>query len=158
MLKFLCDQMLANLAPWLRAAGYDTLIVHPKMSDREILQQAVKEGRYLLTRDRHFLEMDDPNKKIVFLPGETLEELATHLKSITHLNWLARPFSRCLLCNEELTFPDPEIVKRQVPDQILAQERRFWYCKHCNKVYWEGSHTKRMFAQLQAWQHFNKKV
>ena len=37
-MKFLCDEMLAEVGRWLRIAGYDTEIVEKSIVDGEILK------------------------------------------------------------------------------------------------------------------------
>jgi uncharacterized protein with PIN domain len=56
-MKFFCDYMLVRLGKWLRAAGYDTKIATPHQTDQMILEEALGEKRYLVTRDSHFLQM-----------------------------------------------------------------------------------------------------
>ena len=68
-MKFLCDEMLAGLGRWLRAAGYDTEIAETQMEDSKILDRAMREKRFLLTRDRHFQEMATDGKTIIVLVG-----------------------------------------------------------------------------------------
>jgi len=49
--RFLCDEMLAELARWLRIAGYDAAQAERGLADRQILDQAIAEGRLMLTRE-----------------------------------------------------------------------------------------------------------
>ncbi len=149
-MKFLCDQMLSGLGRWLRTAGYDTLIIENNLEDRKILELALKENRILLTRDRHFLEMQSPEKKVLFLTGNSLEECVRELNRELKPNWLYAPFSRCLLCNSPLVKSGGPSILQQVPEDILASN--IWYCQQCQKAYWLGSHTDRMLEQLQTWQ------
>lgn len=151
-MKFLCDQMLAGLGRWLRIAGYDTLIIENSLEDREILKRALNENRILLTRDRHFLTMNAPEKSMIFIEGNTLEECIQELNQKLHLDWLYAPFSRCILCNFILVEPNDQIVDEQVPNDVRSTTDKFWYCPLCKKVYWQGSHTARMLEQLQTWQ------
>jgi hypothetical protein len=58
--KFLCDVMLARVARWLRAAGYDTALAEVKVLDKELLARAIKEERL---KDRRFKHVSP------FLPG-----------------------------------------------------------------------------------------
>jgi len=150
-MKFLCDQMLEDLAKWLRTAGYDTKISGPKESDQEIFDCAMKEERILLTCDRDFLEKKE-NKSIVFLSGNDLQEYVKQLNLKLKINWLLRPFSRCLLCNSALVKPDPETILAQAPSDVIAHSQQFWYCPECQKLYWEGSHTEHMLDQLHQFQ------
>lgn len=153
-MKFICDEMLAGLGRWLRAAGYDTEIVQTPMHDREILNRATDEGRLLLTRDRHFQEMQTDQKTVIFLGANSLEECIRELKHQLKINWLLNPFSRCLECNSTFVEPDPQIALIEVPKSIRATIEQLWYCPKCEKVYWQGSHTQHMLEQLQIWQQY----
>lgn len=128
-MKFICDEMLAHLGKWLRAAGYDTIIVSG-LKDEEISILAHKENRYLLTRDHDFLDKDH----VIYLADSDIEAWVKELNRRFQLNWLFKPFSRCLECNTVL---------------IPAEDTNFLYCPHCKKTYWEGSHTKDMHSKLQ---------
>jgi len=149
-MRFLCDQMLVRLGRWLRAAGYDTEIVETSCSDKEIFQKAQCEGRLLITRDRHFLEFNDAAEVVVWLKANRLKECIQELNAQLKINWTKAPFSRCLVCNEKLSDAKPDDVK-QAPLSVQQRCQRFWVCPQCKKVYWEGSHTKRMLKTLQSW-------
>lgn len=149
-MRFLCDQMLIGLGKWLRAAGYDTLLIDTNAHDRDILKMAMDEQRILLTRDRHFLHMQPAYGKIIFLNENSEEDCIKELNRQLSVNWLYAPFTRCLICNTLFVEAD-EKQKEQVPADVKLRTTRFWYCPHCQKVYWEGSHTKRMREQLEAW-------
>lgn len=152
-MKFLCDQMLASLGKWLRAAGYDTEIITDQTTDRIILDMALKENRLLLTRDRHFLTLKPENSNVIFLKGNSIKTCITELNEKLTINWLLHPFSRCLVCNSLLSEPNEELINKLVPADVRMTSNAFRYCTQCKKIYWEGSHTQRMFKQLQKWQH-----
>lgn len=154
-MKFLCDQMLARLGRWLRAAGYDTLIVERSLPDKQILEEAIKERRLLLTRDKHFQDFHDAPGVVIWLQANELEECVKEMGQKIDVNWLNNPFSRCLICNHELEMIDPSAFP-QIPEDVRKRTQQFWYCKNCDKVFWEGSHTARMRQQLQAWIHKEK--
>lgn len=150
-MKFVCDQMLARLGRWLRAAGYDTVIIEKSMQDMEIFKLAVKEDRILITRDKQILDFDPERKHVLWLQSNGTQECAFEMSRQLDINWLLNPFSRCLECNSPLIETNnPDFT--QVPKDIQKQSPRFWLCSGCGKVYWEGSHTKRMRNQLQQWQ------
>lgn len=152
-MKFLCDEMLVGLGRWLRVAGYDTLFVHNGNKDEAILQEALSEGRLLLTRDSHFLTMKKRGNTVVYLEGNSLNSWAKELKEKLKLQWIYRPFSRCLVCNSLLEEADITVVNEQVPLDVRSSSTQFWYCPQCKKVYWEGSHTQRMLKQLEQWEY-----
>lgn len=150
-MKFLCDEMLEGLGRWLRGAGYDTKVITVSVQDREILDIALAEHRLLLTRDRHFLEMKDGIETVIHLNCNTMEDCIKELSRKLNIDWLFRPFSRCLTCNTPFIKPNEKTALEQVPEDILFTAKPLWYCPACQKVYWEGSHTDHMLKQLQEW-------
>lgn len=153
MTKFLCDQMLVKLGKWLRSAGYDTIIIRDRESDEEILQKALHEERMLITRDQHFLKMKVPEGVIIYLSSNRIEDCIREFNQKQEINWLLCPFSRCLECNTLLKRPDSKaLVEQQVPLDVRLTTNDFWFCPHCLKVYWQGSHTFKILLKLQQWQ------
>lgn len=138
--------MLVRVGRWLRAAGYDTLIIEGQETDLEILQRALKENRLLITRDRQFAT-EHGMEGMVLLEENSVEECLQELSRKVPIDWVKAPFSRCLLCNEELVEATEEEA-RQAPEDIRKENTRIWYCKHCGKLYWLGSHTNRMLEEL----------
>jgi uncharacterized protein with PIN domain len=151
ILKFLCDVMLADLGKWLRAAGYDTSIAEKGKSDFEIYEEAVKDDRLLVTCDRDFLIIPQSDQTVVWLQGANLEEYVQNLKRRADVDWLFRPFSRCMLCNH-LLFIAEGAKKENVPPDVREKGGTIWYCPNCQKAFWEGSHTKHMLQKLSDWQ------
>ncbi|PIS00743.1 MAG: hypothetical protein COT84_06010 [Chlamydiae bacterium CG10_big_fil_rev_8_21_14_0_10_35_9] len=145
-MKFICDQMLINLGKWLRIAGYDTLIILDGLSDIFIEERAVKEDRYLLTKDKHFL--NEGVKKIVYIKSVRLHSCVEELTQKLEVNWLFNPLSRCLICNTELI----EVNQSEIPDKLKSFDEVV-KCPHCLKYYWHGSHYKAMVEQLTKWQN-----
>lgn len=156
-MKFLCDQMLARLGRWLRAAGYDTAIIEESIEDKKIFSQAKKEGRLLLTRDMNiYLDLDPEREHVIWLQENSTQECALELSEKVSINWLKNPFSRCLVCNHSLIeTQNPD--SNQIPEDIRKNQTHFLVCPECKKVYWEGSHTKRMRRQLDQWQQMIQK-
>lgn len=147
-MKFLCDTMCLELGKWLRVAGYDTSYADALASDREIFEKGVAEGRYIITRDKHFKEIDPEEKTVIYLKGEGIDGWAEQLKE-KGMNWLFRPFTRCLQCNALLKKnPPPEDLPKDVPEDVTE----FWLCPSCNQLFWMGSHTERMERKLRDWQ------
>lgn len=143
--------MCSELGRWLRIAGYDTDIVETSLPDRKIFQSAIREGRFLLTRDKFFKEIDPEGRIVIYLKGESLEGWADQLKKEAGVDWLYRPFSRCLQCNSLLEKTIPPV------DQAPKHVDEFWSCPACHHLFWRGSHTERMMIQLQKWSANEKK-
>lgn len=145
-MDLLCDEMLKGLARWLRAAGHDAALAKDGETDRELLARAHDSGRLLLTRDRKLLEYRGASALVRLLECNDLDSCARELRQKLDLDWLYRPFTRCLLCNLPLSpVTDTVRVPQDVSHAALLQ------CPGCRRVFWEGSHTRRMRDRLQQW-------
>ncbi|HET9208434.1 MAG TPA: Mut7-C RNAse domain-containing protein [Burkholderiaceae bacterium] len=65
----------------------------------------------------------------------------------------ARPFTRCLSCNAPLRPLASELAAPRVPPRVRALHDRFVTCDGCGRVFWEGSHWRRMRTLLDALLH-----
>jgi uncharacterized protein len=149
--RFLCDEMLGQLCRYLRAAGYDTLFAKDGLLDRVWLQQCHDEGRYFLTQDQLVSEHKAARNIALILPQGDLDQLATLLGARFQLDWLSRAFTRCLVDNTLLQPADEESIAR-VPADALRPGEPLNVCPACKRVYWQGSHYKRMHVRLAKWQ------
>lgn len=150
-MKFLCDEMFQRLGSWLRAAGYDTFIEQDGRADYELLQQALKEDRLLITRDKKLLEHRRAPGTVVLIECDGLEDCAQDLSRKLPLDWLHQPFTRCMVCNTLLRVASDEQTST-LPEKIQSQIDVPVYCSVCNKVYWDGGHVERMRERLEKWQ------
>jgi hypothetical protein len=148
--RFLCDEMLKGFGHWLRAAGYDTEIAEPGEKDRSLIEKALREKRLFLSRDRKLTEFRHADKVVILLQTNGLNEWAAELSAILSVDWLLAPFSRCLLCNTPLTSADP-VCMEQVPVHSRPYVTQLLYCQHCDKLFWDGSHVRRMRKVLNTW-------
>ena len=148
--RFLCDEMLRKLAHWLRAAGYDTDLANEGDKDRTLLEIAVKEKRLLITRDRKLTELRNAPGTVILLHNNNMHDCAKELQSDLSINWFLKPFSRCMLCNTPLTNAAPDSIE-EVPMRSRASVKQLFYCRHCNKLYWEGSHVRRLRNMFTQW-------
>jgi len=145
--RFLCDEMLQRVGRWLRAAGYDTAIAESGEADSVLLQQARLQQRLLLTRDKGMPLHQGGDEYVVLLEGNRLQGLLKELTERLAIDWHYRPFSRCMECNTPLIEAPAEMESR-VPAEAIRKDETLLYCPHCDKVYWEGSHVKRMRIEL----------
>ena len=145
--------MLIKLGRWLRTAGYDTKIAQIGMTDRQIIDQAVAEQRTLITRDRKMQEYREAKNTVVLLDCAEMDDCIEEVTRKLQINWLRKPFSRCLQCNTELRLARPEQLA-QLPEDVQNSAKASCYCPHCDQFYWEGAHVKRMFRQLHHYAQF----
>ncbi len=146
--RFLADAHLGRLAGYLRMLGFDTLYPVPG-EDREVVDRALQEGRIILTRDRALLMHRRVTHGCYVRPTTPRLQLAYLLQRLD-LCRLIRPFSRCIRCNGVLEPVAKAAVVAQLPPAVGATRQRFWRCRDCGRVYWRGSHYRRMRDFVQA--------
>lgn len=141
-IRFFADVNVASVVRWLRAAGLDT-IWEDAIPDAELVRRAIEERRFVLTLDKRILKEFRADN--VFLLS-TDEPLAQFTEIVRRFD-LPQPielFTRCLVCNAVLRSARAAEVAAHAPEGIRASDLKFQFCSRCDKVYWEGSHTKRM--------------
>ena len=145
---FLADAMLERLARWLRALGHDVASAGTA-SDAEVARRAAAEGRRLLTRDRGLVAACGEARCLLVRAAAPLAQLR---EVVTGLGLGApAPFARCLVCNALLRAATAAEVDAALPDVCEAHRPMdARACQGCGRVYWEGSHTRRMRAALRA--------
>ena len=148
--KLLCDEMLTRLGRWLRAAGHDTAIAAPGSEDGVLLRQAVAEDRLLLTRDGHLAAHPGRGRRVQRLAADGVQAQARELRDRLGVDWLLAPFTRCVVDNAVLRAATPA-DRTAAPAGALAQGGPFTTCPQCRRLYWPGSHHRRMRARLEAW-------
>ena len=140
--------MLARLARWLRVLDFDTAY-EPSLDDAALVRLAEAEARVLLTRDRALLRELRPRIAVEVRTGAPLEQL----RSVVDALALPPPrelFTRCLVCNAPLTAPlAPEQANALVPASARELPGPVRRCVACGRVYWLGSHTRRMRHALE---------
>lgn len=145
--RFVADAHLGGLARLLRMAGFDTLYRND-YHDREVADIAIREGRVVLTRDRELLKLRDITHGCyvhALKPAQQLSEIVDRLDLARSL----RPFTLCMVCNAPLRAIDKAQVLEKLPPSVRANCERFTICQLCGRIFWEGSHWKRMQALLE---------
>lgn len=150
-MKLLCDEMLQALGRWLRTAGYDTWIADGGTADDVLLRIAEDERRILLTSDRALAAAASTRLHALALPSDQLDVAAGVLRDRLGIDWLHRPFSRCLRCNAGLRPAAPDQIAR-LPVTTREGVGPFTACPSCGRIYWPGSHVRRMRTRLERWQ------
>lgn len=140
--RFAADAMLGRLARWLRALGFDTWHL-PDVDDHDLVARADAENRILLTRDRHLVTYLRPRQALLLKstsPQNQLLEVADRC----HIGLTRDLFTRCLICNSPLREATEQEIATLVPDQARTRQGPFLRCPGCGRVYWPGSHVRRM--------------
>lgn len=142
--RFIADAHLGGLAHLLRMTGFDTLYDN-NFADAEIEAIAERDGRIVLTRDRELLKRRTITHGCfvhALKPAQQLHEIFERL-DLAHS---ARPFTLCLECNVPLRDVDKAQIEHRLPPRVRTHKQRFSTCDCCGRLFWEGSHWKRMRA------------
>jgi uncharacterized protein with PIN domain len=147
-MQFVCDAMLGGLARWLRAAGYDAAW-RPHGEDWDLIRQARAERRVLLSSDAGIFRIGivrDGDVPGLFVPhGLPRRE---QLRFVLHHYGLPVGVPRCMACGGGLVERNREEVCKRVPPRSLAWQDRFWECRGCGRLFWQGTHWQRIEAVL----------
>jgi len=146
--RFIADAHLGGLAHGLRLFGFDTLYDN-HFQDDEITRIAAEQARIVLTRDRGLLKRREITRGCYVRALHREQQLHEVFERLD-LAGSARPFTRCLRCNALLRAVDKADVIDRLPPGIQARHERFACCDGCDRVYWEGSHWRRMSGTVSA--------
>ncbi|XP_024962095.1 exonuclease mut-7 homolog isoform X3 [Cynara cardunculus var. scolymus] len=148
--KFLCDVMVEGLAKHLRCVGIDAAVPYSRKPEtRELIDQAIKEKRVLLTRDAKLLRHE-------YLLGNQIYRVKSLLKNDQLIEVIEtfqlkicedQLMSRCTKCNgrfiqKPLSIEEAiEAAKgfQVIPNCLFDRNIEFWQCTDCNQLYWEGT-------------------
>jgi len=138
--RFLLDVHLGTLARRMRLLGLDTGYSNDA-DDTELVQQAIAQGRVLLTRDRGllrrralpvgaFVRGQDPDDQL----ADVLDRFAPVLA----------PWTRCPACNGGLRACSLEEVAALIEPGTRRTYQLFHRCQACGRAYWRGAHAERL--------------
>lgn len=145
--RFIADPCLGKTARWLRALGYDTLYM--RSLDEAFLRRQLAMGRVLLTKSQALARQKSHYHPFLVRtsdPKEQLREIVAHFRLGPFDNFL----SRCLECNAELLEAMRDEVAGRVPDFVFSHHEEFYRCPACERVFWAGSHRRRMEERFSA--------
>ena len=147
-MKYLCDQMLGTLAKWMRIYGLDTFYAISEMDDSELIEICKNEKRALITKDKDLIiRARRENIKTIEIKSIDINDQIRTIISDIEID-SKRFLSRCILCNSEVLEIKKIEVKDKVPERIYKNNKKFWHCKNCNKIYWKGSHFENMIEKI----------
>lgn len=152
--KFVLDVHLGRLAGYLRMLGFDAVYANCA-SDVELVRISSEQRRILLTRDRGVLKHSAVTHGYWLRETDSRRQTAEVVERFDLARSL-RPLTRCMVCNEPLRDVSKTEVCGRVPQGTLEWCDEFRECAACMRVYWEGSHCRRMrqwIEQLAATPH-----
>ena len=144
--RFIVDVHLGKLARYLRMYGFDTLYRND-FSDPGIIQIALEEKRIILTRDLGILK----NKSVTHGYFVRSQKPKTQIKEVIrrfHLANNIKPLSRCIECNGNIAPVKKEEINHLLLPKTQEYFDTFFQCKECLKIYWEGSHYKKIMEKF----------
>lgn len=138
-MRLVCDVMLGKLAKYLRLLGFDAVYLRD-VSQLKSMDESEKPCIFI-TRRAKFAGCRGTLIVHCESAREQVIELKDHLKPL-----IDRPkvLNRCIECNVPLEEIDRTDVEHRVPEFVYHHYNKFKECTSCRRVYWEGSHAKRM--------------
>jgi len=147
-MKFIADRMLGKLAKGLRMLGYDTIYSRGE-DPHQIIQLARQEGRVILTRNTKLI----PKRSEDHVIRVTEDNPFLQLKELIQKRHISlneeNLFSRCLVCNVLIDEISVEEAEGKVPDFIFYQQKAFFQCPRCGRIYWQGTHQGNMQKKVE---------
>jgi uncharacterized protein len=140
--RFVLDVHLGRLARYLRMLGFDARWRNDA-GDEELALTSATEHRVLLTRDAGLLKRRIVTHGYRVREADPPRQLAEVVRRLD-LARTAAPFRRCLRCNELLLEVRKEDVAGELPPRVRERQDAFRRCPTCGRVYWAGSHHRRM--------------
>ena len=142
-MKFIADVMLGRLAKRMRLLGFDVLYDHG-LEDNDLLRLALEQGRVILTRDNGLASRPLAENHILIDSDQVDRQLCQVLDAFSVPS--AAMLTRCSVCNQPLRPLNKDDARDRVPDHVYERTERFFSCEQCGRVYWKGTHMKRMDA------------
>lgn len=138
--RFVLDVHFGTLARYLRLLGVDAGYRN-NATDDDLIEQAKRENRTLLTQDRALLHRRALPSGAYVRGTRPVEQLTDVVERFAPP---LRPWTRCTSCNGELI----TVAKDDVAGELRAGTRRCYdvyaRCGSCGQVYWRGAHARRI--------------
>lgn len=144
--RFVADAMLGSLARKLRALGFDTAY-YRSGDDSGIITLSVSSGRIILTADRSLASLASARglNAILVVGTNDSQRVRAIAKAARESGYLlSTGASFCSLCGGELERVRRADATGRVPPNVAARHRLFYRCISCGKLYWKGSHWKKL--------------
>jgi len=140
--RFALDAHLGRLAGYLRMLGFDAHYRNDS-ADEDLARISAGEHRILLTKDRGLLKRKQVTHGCYVRETNARAQLIEILRRFDLVRTVA-PFARCIRCNGLLEEVAKEKVAGRVPPRSWESCDEFRQCGECGRIYWNGSHYRRM--------------
>jgi len=142
--------MLGSLTRWLRLLGFDAAYAGSVATDEEVLAQAEREDRFIVTRDLQLVQrcIKKGTPALLLKPGTKEEQI---LILLTHSGAPLDPkrfLTRCTECGATLDKVGLDAVAAKVPESVRGLHTEYSLCPSCGHVYWQGSHVTEIEAKI----------
>jgi hypothetical protein len=146
--RFILDVHLGALARLLRLLGFDAWY-RRDYEDAEIVEEAARTGRIILTRDQGLLMRRAVTHGYWLRSQDPVRQAAEVVRRFDLAERVA-PFTRCPRCNGLLEWVRKESVRRRLEAGTYEHYDTFYQCSSCGQVYWRGSHYEALAARIEA--------
>lgn len=137
-MKFILTKELGRLSKWLRILGYDT-VYFTQENKGLLLVEALRDNRIILTRNSRMPQAK--GIRIINIASDYLQDQMRQLfKDLNIKPDEDTMFSRCTICNAELSQIDKDRAKDRVPEYVFKTQDDFLTCCQCGRIYWQGTH------------------
>jgi len=147
---FITDRMLGTLTRYLRFMGYDTISANGftqgnAKEDTLLLDIAAGEHRVLLTRDTELAHRGKDHAVLI-----RSDDVIAQVQQLIDCRLVKRrlPMSRCSLCNTPLRAASRNEIAGADYAPRDGTGFVFYWCEQCGKLYWNGSHGKRLMERI----------
>jgi len=140
--RFILDVHLGKLVKYLRMTGFDTLY-EKYYSDSEIVEISLKDRRIILTRDRGILKYRSVTHGYWIRSQNPSEQFREVIRRFDLVNCF-HPFYRCMSCNGLIKKARKDEIIDKLKPRTIQFYNDFYQCAKCSKIYWQGSHYKKM--------------
>jgi len=139
---FFVDAMLGNIAKKLRIMGFDCKY-DSQIEDEDLIKQAKMENRVIISRDANLIKQSSKfGIESIFLEKkEEFDQLCEIFKKLNMKNVeVSGDKARCPKCNFKTESIEKILISSKIPSGIKQTSEKFWICRNCDKIFWEGSH------------------
>jgi uncharacterized protein with PIN domain len=138
--RLLLDVHLGTLARRLRLLGVDTAYRNDA-GDDELVEQALREDRLLLTKDRGLLQRR-ALRRAAYVRGARPDDQLRDV--LDRFPLPLAPYTLCPTCGGAVQPVEKQAVVDRLEPGTRRTQEQFGRCAECGRVYWHGAHARRL--------------